>query len=560
MLKFLYISLVLCIVVSAKSPDENYRAFSPKYIYSNSNFDVSIITKNPYQKAEKLDLYIIPDDKIELNSLQLRAYNKIIDLKFSSSELKGYAGSVYKSEIDLTQLDPESFFQIVPNFYSSGANKTSIKFYGVFKSDKNKNDEKVLGYLQRNYGNDLKDEEKFITVKLNFYKPQKSAGKSLKFENNAELKFDLPEFKKQKLLLEFWFKTSSADFEFLNIINKETITSEFKLLINSFQMLNVIGFESNQEYLNPFFISKDCWYHFEIIFTEKDNTFSFYCNGNLISKFKKNFNSSPANLSVNIGSENQNKIFQIDLLRLIDFGNTIESSIQNCNYINFNSDSSSIISNFSFDSDDLSLTKGKLNITSNGIQTVKSNAPIFARAPELNIKILSSVYELEWSGGDVKQAESYVLEKSVEGSQYFPVFTLQSYKSTDKIYSYLDKVDEQSDVVYYRVKQINTDGTVVYSSQVKVGQGIFEPFIVDQNYPNPFNPKTSITIELLEDAEVEITIYNLEGKEVQKLEKSFLTKGKHTFSFDGGELPSGVYLYKVSTPNFTQTKKMILAK
>ncbi len=133
-------------------------------------------------------------------------------------------------------------------------------------------------------------------------------------------------------------------------------------------------------------------------------------------------------------------------------------------------------------------------------------------------------------------------------------------KFRDKVYSYLDKVDENSDVVFYRVKQSNSDGTAVYSSQVKVGQGIMEPFTVDQNFPNPFNPKTSISIELLEDAEVEITIYNLEGKEVQKLEKGYLSKGKHTFSFDGSELPSGVYLYKVATPTYTQTKKMILAK
>jgi len=95
---------------------------------------------------------------------------------------------------------------------------------------------------------------------------------------------------------------------------------------------------------------------------------------------------------------------------------------------------------------------------------------------------------------------------------------------------------------------------------VKIGQGITEPFIVEQNYPNPFNPTTSIVVDLLQDSDVQIIIYNLEGKEIAKLFKGFLTSGTHKFSFDASELPSGIYLYKVSTPEFSSTKKMILTK
>ena len=558
MFKNLYILfVVLCVSLSlyAKSGEDSYRVFSPKYIYSNSSFDLSIITKNSYPEATEFDFYIIPDNKLELNSLQLRSYDNNFDLRYYPSTLKGYIGSVYKAEIDLTQLTAESFFQVVSRFYSSSSNKASVKFYGVFK-----NDEKTLGYLQKNADSSSTNEDKFIPVNLDFYKPQKSAGKCLKIENEASLDFPLPEFQKDKLLFEFWFKTSNKDFDFLNIINNETQQGEFKLSINAFQMLNVVGFENDQVYINPFFISKDSWYHFAVEISKKDNTIEFYCNGNLISKNKVNNILNTSSLDIKIGTDEQNKSFQIDLLRFVDFGNTIETSVQNSNYIEFSSDSSSVIAGYSFDDNELSLDKSVTEVNLEGIQIVKSTAPIFARAPELNITILSNLYELEWSGGDYNQAETYVLQKSVEGSDYYKVFTFQSYKTPDKVYSYLDKIDENSDVVFYRVKQINSDGTAVYSSQVKVGQGIMEPFTVDQNFPNPFNPKTSISIELLEDAEVEITVYNLEGKEVQKLEKGYLSKGKHTFSFDGSELPSGVYLYKVATPDYTQTKKMILAK
>jgi hypothetical protein len=104
------------------------------------------------------------------------------------------------------------------------------------------------------------------------------------------------------------------------------------------------------------------------------------------------------------------------------------------------------------------------------------------------------------------------------------------------------------------------DGSVLYSSRVKVGQGFSEPFLLSRNFPNPFNPLTSIDIELFRDSDIRVIVYNLEGKEIASLFEGNLTKGKHTFSFDASEYPSGVYLCRVQTPDFSQTTKMILTK
>jgi hypothetical protein len=114
--------------------------------------------------------------------------------------------------------------------------------------------------------------------------------------------------------------------------------------------------------------------------------------------------------------------------------------------------------------------------------------------------------------------------------------------------------------VYYRLKQINKDGTVDYSSLVKLGKGKVETFTIKQNYPNPFNPKTTIVFELYQDSYVEVTIYNLEGQEIKKLYEGNLNKGEQQLTFDASNLPSGVYLYNISTPDYSQTKKMIFAK
>ena len=153
-----------------------------------------------------------------------------------------------------------------------------------------------------------------------------------------------------------------------------------------------------------------------------------------------------------------------------------------------------------------------------------------------------------------------MIESSQDQAGYSELHKVNAEKDREKKYTYLAERNENAGVVYYRIKQINSDGTKVYSALVKIGQGVLEDIILGQNYPNPFNPSTVIEFEILQDAEVEVIVYNLEGKEIALLHNGFLSSGVHKFDFNGSELPSGIYLYKVSTPQFTQSKKMILAK
>jgi hypothetical protein len=266
-------------------------------------------------------------------------------------------------------------------------------------------------------------------------------------------------------------------------------------------------------------------------------------------------------IQINFQNSNSDNSFEIDLLRFIDFNNIIEVSSSNENFTNFISDSSSVISQFNFDNpENLNSGSDIMLITSSNLQYVKSKAPIFTRAPELNLTPLNSAYQLEWSGGDFKQANYYVLQKSTGNSPFQDIYTAQADSQYSKTYSFLDGIDRGNDVIYYRIKQVNNDGGITYSSSVKVGQGMIQPFVVEQNYPNPFNPKTSIMVNLVMDSQLEVTVYNLEGREITRLFKGYLSQGEHTFSFNASDLPSGVYLYKISTPNYSEMKKMILTK
>ncbi|MBN1540526.1 DUF4623 domain-containing protein [candidate division KSB1 bacterium] len=85
-------------------------------------------------------------------------------------------------------------------------------------------------------------------------------------------------------------------------------------------------------------------------------------------------------------------------------------------------------------------------------------------------------------------------------------------------------------------------------------------FELGQNYPNPFNPETSIRLQLPQDAEVHLAIYNLLGKQVAEIHRGKLAAGVHDFTFQATALPSGTYFYHVQADEFNAVKKMVLLK
>ena len=101
---------------------------------------------------------------------------------------------------------------------------------------------------------------------------------------------------------------------------------------------------------------------------------------------------------------------------------------------------------------------------------------------------------------------------------------------------------------------------MVYSSNLKIGQGEIKLFNLGHNYPNPFNPQTTISIEILEAVDVDIYVYDIVGEKVAVLNKGVLSQGIHTFTFDGSSLPSGIYFCEAKSEKFTDVRKMILAK
>jgi aminopeptidase N len=103
--------------------------------------------------------------------------------------------------------------------------------------------------------------------------------------------------------------------------------------------------------------------------------------------------------------------------------------------------------------------------------------------------------------------------------------------------------------------------TATLSVGVNENEGkVPEQYKLYQNEPNPFNPVTSINYDILKNTHVKMVVYDLLGKEVKTLVNENQNAGKYTISFNGMNLPSGVYLYRLETDNFTSVKKMLMVK
>ena len=85
-------------------------------------------------------------------------------------------------------------------------------------------------------------------------------------------------------------------------------------------------------------------------------------------------------------------------------------------------------------------------------------------------------------------------------------------------------------------------------------------YVLFQNYPNPFNPSTTIRFSIINPDVVKIKIYDVLGREVRTLVNEFKQAGTYELQFSANGLASGIYLYRIESGNFVQTKKMILLK
>jgi hypothetical protein len=559
---FKLINTIVCfLLISYVFPvnaQDNFKVFFPEFIPSNESFEVSIITSKKFAEADKLDIYFLPDISLDIIKIELWTDESKIYIPFNPGYVQKYAAQFRKVSInfsDTTLLPEDAFFQIVISLKTSKVNSNGIKFFGEYSGSG-----EILGYLASSDSRIISDTPDLYKLTFNYYEKYFTAETAASLSHNSYLNVPLVYNFDEQLVFEFWIKFRNYRSSFLEIINWETNLIGYYLAVNANQMLLINSRDNESLQIKPFFISTEAWYHFMLNFDKRNQEISVICNDEELAVIKIENYLDFENLVSHFQNDFPAGEFRLDQLRLVSVNGSLNAVSRNRNFQNYSDDSSRVIFLMNFSRAELEDLQSKKMISSEKIRFVKSDAPIFPRAPEINVKLLQNFYEIEWEGGNYKDADYYVLQRAKGTEDFADAGRQPADNKEEKIYSLLSEKHNTPEIVYFRIKQVNKDGSEVYSDVVKVGQGIVEDVIIGQNYPNPFNPVTLIEFELLQDTDVEVKVFDLAGKEVSLLHSGFLARGFYQFKFDASGFPSGIYLYQVITPLSSQTRKMILAK
>ncbi|HAY34149.1 MAG TPA: hypothetical protein DCY06_08425, partial [Bacteroidetes bacterium] len=116
------------------------------------------------------------------------------------------------------------------------------------------------------------------------------------------------------------------------------------------------------------------------------------------------------------------------------------------------------------------------------------------------------------------------------------------------------------DVVINTIFSIDSNISVGTTGISQTSEALPAEYTISQNYPNPFNPVTGINFSIPKSGFVNITVYDILGKEIKNLVNENLNAGYYKTDFSGNDLPSGAYFYRITAGEFVQIRKMTLLK
>jgi hypothetical protein len=178
--------------------------------------------------------------------------------------------------------------------------------------------------------------------------------------------------------------------------------------------------------------------------------------------------------------------------------------------------------------------------------------------------INNSTVQLNWSTATELNNQGFEIERAIGSPDDFVTVGFVSGKgnSTEiNYYAFSDKPEINGNhELFYRLKQVDFDGTFSYSPVVNVIYDVPTAFVLNQNYPNPFNPSTRISYFVPNESFVTLKVYDFLGREVKTLVSENKSTGSYDVVFDASDIPSGTYFYNMSSDSYSETKKMMFLK
>ncbi len=203
----------------------------------------------------------------------------------------------------------------------------------------------------------------------------------------------------------------------------------------------------------------------------------------------------------------------------------------------------------------------------NSPRIVASTAPLRLEFNTFRAEADADSVTIMWETFDEREIRRFELEKRLESGSYFTLARRDANKSPENYNAYAVRDALRPNAVcYYRLRQVNEDGSEHLSTELPIGEEAVHNFALEKNVPDPFgvsvsgSAETTIAYRLLEDTRVDLTVYNIVGRLVRDLVNTRQKAGNYSVVFDGKDLPPGVYFFKLRTESGSETKKMVLEK
>lgn len=178
-------------------------------------------------------------------------------------------------------------------------------------------------------------------------------------------------------------------------------------------------------------------------------------------------------------------------------------------------------------------------------------------------EVQENVISLKWETATEVNNSGFDVERSNDNISFVKLGFIEGKGTTTEKqeYVYRDSDVNGKGKYYYRLKQVDFDGTESYSEIIEVDYALIPSvFSLSQNYPNPFNPSTTIQFGLPKEVKATLKIYDALGSEVATIINEILEPGYYEYQWNASNYASGVYFYRLTAGNFVSTKKLLLIK
>ena len=208
----------------------------------------------------------------------------------------------------------------------------------------------------------------------------------------------------------------------------------------------------------------------------------------------------------------------------------------------------------------------QFTVQGNGIYKLESPWFIPVELSSFTASVTGNEINLNWTTATELNNYGFEIEQSYDNNNFEKIGFVPGFGTTTETKSYSFTVEQpMAGIQYYRLKQVDFDGTSEHSNSVEVDGPVPAEFVLNQNYPNPFNPSTSISFSLPVESSVKIRLFSMLGEEVAEIVNENFQAGSHKVDFLANGLSSGAYIYVIDAAgvngnNFVSNKKMILLR